>query len=247
MIWWVFYIEISFSTQLESAQPRANCSVARRSHKKGEHDFTFQVVVCSVDVYLMFPSLSFSTQPSVKIYEVLYFHLYELITYEKNTCTSLHHVIFPQPQAGLINSSLLQWPNRRISNHHLLAGRLYKWTYIPLDPNNPWKNEGCKPPRIWVFSPLKIQVLGSHDSWCLQPIWKKYARQVGSFPPRIGGWTWKKRSHHRHLAKSFWRNPTNGFSSTNDQWMIPHEYLQLEGVPNNHQGPGMYKTMQVIG
>ena len=35
--------------------------------------------------------------------------------------------------------------------------------YMPLDPNNPWKNEGfLNPPIYGFFLPLKMKVLGSH-------------------------------------------------------------------------------------
>ena len=35
---------------------------------------------------------------------------------------------------------------------------------VPLDPNNPWKNEGFNPPEIWLFSPLKMRAVDSHGS-----------------------------------------------------------------------------------
>ena len=76
-----------------------NPLLARRSHKKGEHDFTVQVVVYSVDVYLMFRSLSFSTQPSKTLNVRRYMRCFTSIYInnmirkkKKNTCTSLHNV-----------------------------------------------------------------------------------------------------------------------------------------------------------
>ena len=34
--------------------------------------------------------------------------------------------------------------------------------YQPLDPNNPWENEGFYTPNIWVINPQKMRVVGSH-------------------------------------------------------------------------------------
>ena len=51
-------------------------------------------------------------------------------------------------------------------------GRLYKVKMEgispPLDPNNPWKSEGFKTPKIWVgFNPPKKMVVSSHGRVCV--------------------------------------------------------------------------------